>query len=172
MSVTDAEIVDTLVEAALERDRAGDRRLARSSAFGSRDVRQEAIAYIDQRISSPNLRPSSLAEGLHVPRPVLYGAFDADGGIAHFLHERRLAKARLMLRHRAGEPGIIESVAAAHGYGNASRFSRLFASRFAEDPAEFIRKTNVADLCPGSTGREAAPEVDPDDPAWGAIGNL
>lgn len=121
-------------------------------SFSSNFVRQKAISFIDRNLFSQQLRPATIAEGVHVSRAVLYRAFQADGGVASFLHERRLDKARLMLRERAGEPGIVSKVAAAHGYSSAVRFSRLFASRFAEQPAQFVRRIRRPELGAGEAG--------------------
>lgn len=85
-----------------------------------------------------------LAATLRISRSTLYRLFEPFGGVAAYVMERRLVRARAALRD-AGDVRRIGDIATACGFTDASHFSRAFRRRFGVTPVE-ARREGIVDL--------------------------
>ncbi len=98
-----------------------------------------AEAYIEANADKP-LRLADLSSVTGMSARSVQAAFQKTRGYSPsmFLRERRLAKARQILRN--APPGAtISSVALACGFASHSAFSRLYRERFGEFPSQTLR---------------------------------
>lgn len=99
-------------------------------------LRQRALDFIDHNIDKPNLSPDLILRRFKVSRAHLYRAFAKDGGISCVIRNRRLDAAFLDLTRTDTAVRSIEKIAFAHGFSNATHFSRCFRVRFGLTPNE------------------------------------
>jgi AraC-like DNA-binding protein len=95
---------------------------------------ERAQAYIESRLSDPELSPDLLVQELRVSRSRLFRAFRHVDGVARHIQRARLVAARTALQ--TGSYMRIEEVAYAHGFRLASDFARAFRREFGCPPRE------------------------------------
>lgn len=128
-----AEGTVALLRAALA-GRAEDRDAARRPLEEA--LRLRAIRMIRAEIHSVRLDPARLARLCGVSRTRLYGAFEAEGGVAQAILRERLLAARRALADPA-ETRPVARVAEACGLADPSSFSRSFRRAFGVPPRAF-----------------------------------
>ena len=105
-----------------------------------RTVRQSAVQYIEQRLSSGaiDIEIDTMASAIGVSRATLYRAFDAGsrGGVGRYIQDRRLHYAREALRLRTDGSRSIGEIASSYGFSSSSHFSRIFRDRYGYSPSE------------------------------------
>ncbi|CCH89474.1 Transcriptional regulator, AraC family [Modestobacter italicus] len=112
---------------------------------GRAQVREQTLltrvrVYADQRLTDPGLTPESIAAAHAVSVRQLYKVFAAAGiSLEQWLIERRLAAAHAHLASPAGRRRTIAAVAHAHGFTDASHFSRRFAAAYGMTPRDYQR---------------------------------
>lgn len=94
---------------------------------------------VEKRLTDEGLSVESLAAELRVSRSTLYRLFEPFGGVAAYVLDRRMVRARAALRDPANMRRIGE-IALACGFSDASHFSRAFRRRFGMTPAEARRE--------------------------------
>ncbi|MBD8890217.1 helix-turn-helix domain-containing protein [Roseibium litorale] len=94
-----------------------------------------ARRFIAQNLKSPDLSPDMICARLGLSRRNLYYLFEAHGGVATYIKNRRLAACWNVLI-KPGERKLISSVAYEYGYTNMSAFSRQFRDRYGCNPSE------------------------------------
>jgi AraC-like DNA-binding protein len=100
---------------------------------------QRARRIIDRRLAAGDIVPEQLAAELGVSRSTLYRLFEPHDGVAAYVLERRLTKARAALCN----PRDLRRVAAIAqdcGFHDQSGFSRTFRRRFGMTPMEMRRQ--------------------------------
>lgn len=113
-------------------------------------LRRRAMRYIDANHSSPQLSVDGLCVALKVSRSHLYRAFEAHGGVAAYIQDRRLLKARAALLNPA-DRRLVSEVAYDMGFVSAAHFSRVFREKFGRAPSEF-RAGRIVDMQPAPDG--------------------
>jgi AraC-like DNA-binding protein len=117
---------------------------AGASADGRNAIRNAAAAasqqaarrIIDANLHDRNLGPALLCRQLGVSRTKLYRLFDAEGGVGHYILERRLTRAYQSLLDSAHAHESIGAIAAQCGFSNVSVFSRAFRQNHGMSPSE------------------------------------
>ncbi len=137
LSRTDAEQRSHLTSAALAICNA----VLTCGSAGTRDDPMPAAIEIRQFIEDNLQRPELGIELLRVrfglSRTPLYKLFDADGGVANYIRNRRLAHAMRLLAGVEGRPRQrVSSVAYACGYQSEKIFSRAFRHRYGINPRD------------------------------------
>ena len=99
-----------------------------------------AMEIADQRLTDPDLTPTTLARQLNVSVRTLHRAFATAGEtLAAYIRRRRLEHARLELGASAPRrPGLSE-VAARYQFADGSHFIRVFKAQYGQTPGEFAR---------------------------------
>lgn len=97
-----------------------------------------ARRFISNNIASPNLTPEALSQELAISRTRLYELFEASGGVANYIRQRRLLTARAILADPSDTRKISE-VGMAVGFESAANFSRAFTQQLGYSPSN-IRK--------------------------------
>ncbi len=108
-------------------------------------MRQRIIDFINYNIADPALGPPMIMARFRLSRSHLYRAFEADGGIARFIRERRLDLAYRLLVEKGARELSIKEIIYRCGLSENVRFSKLFKDRFGLPPHE-IRDKNESGL--------------------------
>jgi AraC-like DNA-binding protein len=105
--------------------------------------RREAEAHVERHLANRALSAETIAAELGISRSLLYRAFLRDGGVARFVQQRRLERARDALR-RQGETRSIATLAYAYGFASEQHFNRAFRTAFGRPPGQF--RTSIQQL--------------------------
>lgn len=109
--------------------------------LSGRDVRQEALQFIDENLTSHEVSANTVAHALGISLRTLYKHFDPEAKtIAEFLRQRRLRFAFELIS--SGEADLISDAALAAGFQNLSHFSRLFKKEFGISPSVLHRRNS------------------------------
>ena len=102
---------------------------------------RRALRYIDEHVDA-ELTVVEIAEAARLSPRGLYAAFRRDLGTTPMHHVRsvRLVAARDALRGAAPTETTVEAVALRHGFPDAARFARRYATVFGETPAETLQR--------------------------------
>jgi AraC-like DNA-binding protein len=122
------------------------------------DLAKERVRQaIRRHIGSARLTPERLAAAAGLSRSALYRMFEAEGGVASYIRDVRLAFAHAALRDpRHAHRGIAE-LAEAHGFPDPSPFSRAFRQAYGMTPGE-VRALGLPGPAPARS-RNVAPTV-------------
>jgi AraC-like DNA-binding protein len=99
-------------------------------------TRERVMRVIEDNIGSALLDVDRICRLTNVSRTVLYRMFEAEGGVAHFVRERRLRLIFADLRNPALNRVAISEIAERRGFHNAPSFSRAFRRAFGCSPSE------------------------------------
>jgi AraC-like DNA-binding protein len=99
-------------------------------------LRQRVLQFIDERITDPDLTLEQLMQRFRVSRSHLYRTFEADGGIARLIRDKRLNLAYQLLTAPApgSRPRPIKEFAYRCGFANSDHFIRIFTAHFGITP--------------------------------------
>ncbi len=101
-------------------------------------LRQSILDYIDRHIADHDLGPQKLMERFRISRTHLYRIFEAEGGVATLVREKRLDLAyRLLVSPSASAKKDSESIKRLCfqcGFSSPEHFSRAFKERFGMTP--------------------------------------
>jgi AraC-like DNA-binding protein len=109
--------------------------------------------FVEAELGSEALDAQAILARFGLSRSKLYRLFEAEGGVAAYIRERRLLRAMRLLTVHGGKPRV-SSVAYATGFSSESAFSRAFSRRFGVLP----RETGLSEALSGM-GREARPPL-------------
>lgn len=93
-------------------------------------------AYIENHLFESELSTSLLCRQFGMSRATLYRLFAAEGGVAHYLNERRLVHCFRLLRSNPPSRGRVKTVAECLGFMDHSHFNRLFRRKFHMTPSD------------------------------------
>jgi AraC-like DNA-binding protein len=91
--------------------------------------------FIEAEMGSDAFGVETIVARFGLSRATLYRLFDAEGGVANYIRERRLLRAIRLLTQPGGRPRV-SSVAYATGFSDEKTFSRAFRRRFGFLPRE------------------------------------
>jgi AraC-like DNA-binding protein len=117
-------------------------KLARSAPTAPQDAMMLRIrAYIETRLSDPDLTPGSIAEAHGISRRYLFKLFAAeDLTVAGWIRTRRLERCARDLATSPTAEQPISMVAARWGLLDCRHFSRVFKAEYGETPRDFRRR--------------------------------
>lgn len=92
--------------------------------------------HIRKNLSRLSLSPETVARDMRMSRTKLYSLFEAEGGVAHYIAQRRLAAAAEALRN-GDELRPISALALACGFASPSAFSRAFRARYGASARDY-----------------------------------
>ncbi|AXB45600.1 helix-turn-helix domain-containing protein [Amycolatopsis albispora] len=124
----------------------GPRRPGASRSGSTR--RLEVERFILRHLADPGLSVTSVASAHAVSRRRLYQLFEdtgEGGGIAEFIRQARMDRARELLADPAHREEPIAQVAARCGFVNAAHFTRLFRDATGLPPGEYRRRKLTGD---------------------------
>lgn len=96
---------------------------------------RQACRYVDLHLTDAALSPQAIAAAFRISRATLYRLFEPYGGVAAFVRERRLLHVHALLA-APGQRHPLTTLAAAHGFNDASHLSRAFKQQFGYSPSE------------------------------------
>ncbi|NEU12735.1 helix-turn-helix domain-containing protein [Methylobacterium sp. BTF04] len=85
--------------------------------------------YIEEELASESLDVDAVIARFKISRATLYRLFEAVGGVAGYIRERRLLRAMRLLSAEGARPRV-SAVAYATGFSDEKTFSRAFNRRF------------------------------------------
>lgn len=91
---------------------------------------------IRQHIGSARLTPARLAQLAGISRSSLYRLFETEGGVARYVQAVRLSLAQAEICNPARAADGIAAIAEAHGFPDASAFTRAFRQAYGMSPRE------------------------------------
>ncbi|WDD96157.1 helix-turn-helix domain-containing protein [Burkholderia sp. FERM BP-3421] len=100
------------------------------AASQSAALRRRLVHYIAEHLTERELSPESLVARFRISRAHLYRVFEADGGVARFIRERRLDLAYRALADPDGKGESIKAVALRHGFSSGDRLVQAMRRRF------------------------------------------
>ncbi|QHE93026.1 helix-turn-helix domain-containing protein [Pandoraea fibrosis] len=103
----------------------------------SRVLRSQVLSYINANLTSPSLGLDAIIARFRVSRAHLYRIFEADGGIATVIRNKRLDAAYRALTQGGGR-GASSITRLAHelAFSGSNHFLRAFRARFGVTPSE------------------------------------
>jgi len=111
--------------------------------------------FIETNLHNQELGPDLICRKLGVSRAKLYRAFEPMGGVSSYIHQRRLARARQLIRDPAHAHQRIGAIAAQCGFSNVSVFNRAFRQVHDMAPTEMrgaVEHTELSDAFSGEAG--------------------
>lgn len=128
---------------------------AGSASLPSMLARERVRRTIRQNIGSPRLTPEFLCRAAGVSRSSLYRMFEPEGGVARHVQQVRLTLMLAALSDVSRAGCSIAALAEAHGFHDASAFSRAFRRAFGQTPRE-ARAAAMRGAAPPAGAMEAA----------------
>lgn len=104
---------------------------------GDLDVarRERVRQVIHRHLASPSFGPRQVSRLTGISRSQLYRLFEPSGGVAHYIQQRRLRAAQMMLCDPANRCDI-HRIAEQVGFSDASTFSRAFRRNYQCSPTD------------------------------------
>ena len=99
-------------------------------------MRKRILAYIDDNLSNPLLKPHSITQYFRISRSHLYRVFTADGGVAKVIRNKRLDRASRILISQSGKAISFKEVAYRCGFHDGAQFAKAFTARFGMSPKD------------------------------------
>jgi len=91
---------------------------------------------IEDNLSNPEISVDWLARRAGMSRSKLYELFDAFGGVANYIRDRRLRKALLILTDGGMKHRSLLDISLEVGYSSDTSFSRAFKARYGVSPGD------------------------------------
>lgn len=88
--------------------------------------------HIEKHLGDPKLCPGTISTDLGLSRSALYRHFSPQGGVTHYIQDRRLVAIRTVIEH-ARQPLDPTNLARTYGIPSASKLNRLFLNKFGHD---------------------------------------
>ncbi|MCI2420621.1 helix-turn-helix domain-containing protein [Saccharopolyspora sp. K220] len=125
----------------MEREALG---LLRAMVVGARagDTRSQlstAQSFIERHLTDRGLSAARIAAGIGISERQLSRLFSEHSGLARWITDQRLDRARAMLTSKHDHPAVGD-VARACGFSSQSYFARAFKQRFSETPRDARRR--------------------------------
>jgi AraC-like DNA-binding protein len=109
-----------------------------------RPLLRRVQAYVDARLGSPELSPSSIAAAHYISTRHLHAIFHEDGmTVSGWIRSRRLDRCRRDLADPLS-PHPVSQIAARWGFTDAAHFSRAFRAEFGEPPSAVKSRARTA----------------------------
>ena len=93
-------------------------------------------SYIEKNLLSEAVAVPALCRRFGISRATLYRLFDSDGGLAHYVQDRRLHRAFMQLISPAGRQARLIDFALDYQFSSDNTFIRAFRHRFALTPGD------------------------------------
>ena len=94
--------------------------------------------FIDARLCDPDLGFSMVSQNFGVSRATIFRDFAADGGLEHYIYNRRLEKAYIDLADGPARRGRVTEVAERWCFSSNGHFCRRFRAAFGCQPGEIL----------------------------------
>ncbi|WP_456026321.1 helix-turn-helix domain-containing protein [Pseudomonas capeferrum] len=107
---------------------------------------------IEQHLRSPELSPVFLCKHLGISRAQLYRVFSQESGVAAYIQQRRLNRARVIIQSDTGARQRVSGLAFQFGFKSDAHFSRTFKQAFGYSPRE-ARELSAAAQAPERVSR-------------------
>ncbi|OWW05444.1 AraC family transcriptional regulator [Rhizobium sp. R72] len=98
-------------------------------------LKERVYRFVQHNLTSSDLTTDRLCRELGISRTRLYQAFEADGGVHHYIQRRRLLSAHAALSDTSNRQQIVD-IAFAAGFSSPAHFSRAFSKEFGYSPRE------------------------------------
>lgn len=104
-------------------------------------MRRRIIVFIEDNLTSPRLGLQSILQHFHISRSNLYRIFEADGGVARVIRDKRLERAYRMILFNRDKAHSFKEISYRCGFNDPSQFTKAFKSLFGVAP-NAVRQTD------------------------------
>ncbi|PRA32874.1 helix-turn-helix domain-containing protein [Pseudomonas poae] len=101
---------------------------------------------IERHLHSAELTPGFLCKHLGISRAQLYRLFSQESGVATYIQQRRLNRARVIIQSDTGARQRVSALAFQLGFKSDAHFSRSFKQAFGYSPKEAREVANIAQV--------------------------
>ncbi|MEM9376613.1 MAG: AraC family transcriptional regulator [Pseudomonadota bacterium] len=102
-------------------------------------LHQEICRYVERNLGHPDLTTSSILRDFGVSRAGLYRMFEPQGGVRHYITERRAIRAVLELSQGARTRGAVQAAADRWGFSTGPNFNRVIKRMFGAAPGALFQ---------------------------------
>jgi AraC-like DNA-binding protein len=99
---------------------------------------QSIQRYILENLMDPDLNTEALTGRFAASRATIYRAFEPFGGVARYISEHRLERAKWELMTGNGKRGVVRAIAEKYGCHDTGNFNRAFRRKFNASPRELM----------------------------------
>ncbi|MEO1303490.1 MAG: AraC family transcriptional regulator [Pseudomonadota bacterium] len=100
---------------------------------------REICRYVERNLGDPDLTASSILRDFGVSRAGLYRMFEPQGGVRHYITERRAIRAVLELSKGVQTRGAVQAVADRWGFSTGPNFNRVIKRMFGASPGALFK---------------------------------
>ncbi|MEM7750298.1 MAG: AraC family transcriptional regulator [Pseudomonadota bacterium] len=110
---------------------------------GSQDAHEKLRArsirkFILENLTDPDMNADRLIKKFGASRATVYRAFAEEGGIARYILDQRLERAKWDLMTGDGKRGLVRATAERYGFQDTGNFNRAFRRKFGAAPRDFM----------------------------------
>ncbi|MEM1148383.1 MAG: AraC family transcriptional regulator [Pseudomonadota bacterium] len=102
-------------------------------------LQREICRYIERNLGHPDLTASSILRDFGVSRAGLYRMFEPQGGVRHYITERRAIRAVLELSQGVQTRGAVQAAADRWGFSTGPNFNRVIKRMFGAAPGALFQ---------------------------------
>ncbi|OWW00468.1 helix-turn-helix domain-containing protein [Rhizobium sp. R693] len=129
------QVVQTIRDMILTWVSSSPAHLSSPESHSNLPLKERVYRFVQQNLMSSDLTTDRLCRELGISRTRLYQAFEADGGVHHYIQRRRLLSAHAALSDTTKRQQIVD-IAFAAGFSSPAHFSRAFSKEFGYSPRE------------------------------------
>ena len=100
---------------------------------------REICRYVERNLGDPDLTASSILRDFGVSRAGLYRMFEPQGGVRHYITERRAIRAVLELSKGVQTRGAVQAAADRWGFSTGPNFNRVITRMFGASPGALFQ---------------------------------
>ena len=123
-------------------------------------------SHIEKNLLAKAIAEPALCHRFGISRATLYRLFAPEGGLAHYIQERRLHRAFMRLISPAGRPTRLIDLAVDHHFSSDNTFIRAFRRRFGLTPGEAREVASHRVRAGGDGVATGGPALEADGLAW------
>lgn len=115
----------------------------------AQEMFQRATRFIENNLGDPDLTPQAVADRCNISLRSLYSLFtDHPVGVAAYIRQGRLERARADLGRPESSSHPIQTIAARWGFSSGTVFSRSFRGAYGMTPSEYRAATPCGEVAP------------------------
>ena len=109
-----------------------------SQAAYDKQRTQSIQRHILENLTDPDLNTETLTRRFAASRATLYRAFEPYGGVARYISDHRLERAKWELMTGNGKRGVVRAIAEKYGFHDTGNFNRAFRRKFNAAPRDLM----------------------------------
>ena len=107
---------------------------------------QSIQRFILENLTDPDLNTATLTKRFAASRATIYRAFEPFGGVARYITDHRLERAKWELMTGNGKRGIVRAIAEKYGFHDTGNFNRAFRRKFNASPRDLMGEVITSEV--------------------------